>query len=158
MKEKKNSKLLQENDQSVNPDVNNGEKTNEDTWEQKTICCGKVFIGPQDQILIDPKFLKPHPGPCEYGCMNYLWDTGEILVETDDDNCSIPAVPDGNIPTPDICNSNDRPQNGDNSATTSNNENHESKKVVQIDENHDSNNGENTKIEHRSDSVNKELA
>ncbi|KII75199.1 hypothetical protein RF11_07618 [Thelohanellus kitauei] len=83
-----------------------------DTWEQKTICCGTVFIGPQDQILIIPRFLQPHQGPCTYDYIPYLWETGQIVVETDEEECSTPQVPTDGISKSIVHNETKIPQNG----------------------------------------------
>ncbi|KII67303.1 hypothetical protein RF11_07726 [Thelohanellus kitauei] len=35
-------------------------------WRPKQICCGTIFIGPQGQFLLDPKYIRLHTGKCMY--------------------------------------------------------------------------------------------
>ncbi|KII60789.1 hypothetical protein RF11_02649 [Thelohanellus kitauei] len=55
-------------------------------WRRKTICCGTVFIGPQGQILINPKYIRSHVGKCKYRtiCDNIYPNSG-LTRSTDDE-------------------------------------------------------------------------
>ncbi|KII74009.1 hypothetical protein RF11_04152 [Thelohanellus kitauei] len=55
-------------------------------WKEKKICCGKIFIGPQHQILLHPLFIRPHRGKCAYKIISDIPKKTELRIEASKEN------------------------------------------------------------------------
>ncbi|KII65447.1 hypothetical protein RF11_01052 [Thelohanellus kitauei] len=60
-------------------------------WKAKKICCGTILVGPHNQVLLDPRYIRLHTGKCMY---RTIYDNiHKKINETETSTVETPNVP-----------------------------------------------------------------